>query len=344
MNENLKALFQEIADLTSDQRENFYTRRQVPAAARAELESLLVFDDGPDDPLSGLVESAAEEFLRLNAPVSENGMCGPYRLVRLLGNGGMGAVYLAERADGELEHRVAIKFLRIGADLPSFRSRFLRERQILATLNHPGIARLLDAGHSAGQPYLVMEHVDGVRIDEYTTELEIRAILALFLRVCEAVSYAHRNLIVHRDLKPSNILVDAAGQPKLLDFGIAKILDAPEETGTLDRLLTPEYGSPEQMRGEGHATTTDVYSLGAVLYRLLIGESPKASPSSAKRLPKDLEFILAKAMRKEPEERYASVEAFSEDIHAYLEHRPVRARARNAWYTCVCSDAGTGCP
>src|SRR5262249_19884036 len=145
--------------------------------------------------------------------------------VQLLGNGGMGAVYLAERADGELEQRVAIKFLRIGADLPSFRGRFLRERQILASLNHAGIARLLDAGHSAGQPYLVMEYVDGTRIDQYVSGLDTREIIRLFLQVCEAVSHAHRNLIIHRDLKPSNILVDAAGQPKLLDFGIAKIMD-----------------------------------------------------------------------------------------------------------------------
>jgi tetratricopeptide (TPR) repeat protein len=155
----------------------------------------------------------------------------------------------------------------------------------------------------------------------------------LFLGVCDAVSYAHRNLVIHRDLKPSNILIDAAGRPKLLDFGIAKILDAPEETGTLERLLTPEYASPEQARGETQSTTTDVYSLGAVLYRLLTGESPRtALGSTAHRLPKDLQWIVIKAMRSEPEERYPSVDALAEDVRAYLAHRPVRARSGNALY------------
>jgi serine/threonine protein kinase/tetratricopeptide (TPR) repeat protein len=322
MSENLKVLFQEVVELPAEQREIFYAQRHVSEATRAELESLLTFDETPIDALSEVVGSAAEEFLRFKAPVTQDGMCGPYRLVQLLGNGGMGAVYLAERADGEVEQQVAIKFLRAGSDLPSFRARFLKERQILASLNHAGIARLLDAGHSSGQPYLVMEYVDGIRIDQYVAGQETAEILELFLRVCDAVSYAHRNLIIHRDLKPSNVLVDAAGQPKLLDFGIAKILDAPEETRTLDRLLTPEYSSPEQLRGEAQATSTDIYSLGAVLSKLLTGQ----------RLPTDLQFILGKAKRKEPEERYATVDAFADDVRAYLEHRPVRARTRNAWY------------
>src|SRR5262245_47884260 len=187
-------------------------------------------------------------MLQSSAPFEEGARCGPYRLVRQLGSGGLGTVYLAERADGELEQLVAIKFLRAGEDLPSFRERFLRERQILASLNHPGIARLLDAGHENGHPYLVMEYVNGTRIDQFAAGLDTPRILELFLEVCEAVAYAHRNLIIHRDLKPSNILIDASGKPKLLDFGIAKILDAPEQTRTQDRLLTPEYASPEQRR------------------------------------------------------------------------------------------------
>jgi predicted Ser/Thr protein kinase/tetratricopeptide (TPR) repeat protein len=333
MSEDLKVLFHDVADLPAGEREAYYSNRHVPAAARAELESLFTFDESPGDSLSVLVGSAAEQFLRSSVPVSEDGRCGPYRLVQLLGNGGMGAVYLAERVDGEVEQQVAIKFVRAGASLPSFRERFLRERQILASLNHPGIARLLDAGHTGGQPYLVMEFVDGVRIDSFVSGLDTGEILAVFLRVCEAVSYAHRNLIIHRDLKPSNILIDAGGQPKLLDFGIAKIMDAPEETRTIDRLLTPEYASPEQVRGDAQATTTDVYSLGAVLYRLLTGESPHVPGLPAgQQLPQDLELIIRKAMRNEPEERYASVEAFSDDIRAYLEYRPVRARRGNAWY------------
>ena len=189
---------------------------------RDELESLFSFDSNSGDSITAMVRGAAEDLLLSSAPVDGERRCGAYRLIRLLGNGGMGAVYLAERADGEVEQQVAIKFLRAGQDLPSFRSRFLRERQILASLNHPGISRLLDAGNSAGHPYLVMELVEGIPIDRYAAGLGERDVIELFIQVCEAVSYAHRNLIIHRDLKPSNILVDGAGRPKLLDFGIAK--------------------------------------------------------------------------------------------------------------------------
>ena len=334
VNEDVRVLFRKLAGLPAAQREDHYVRLHVPESVRTELESLLSFDQPLGDSLGGVVGSAAEQFLLSNAPVAEGGRCGPYRLVRLLGHGGMGAVYLAERADGEIDQRVAIKFLRAGAHPPSFRERFLRERQILALLNHPGIARLLDAGHNEDRPYLVMEYVDGTRIDEYAAGLDPRAVLALILRVAEAVSYAHRNLIIHRDLKPSNILVDASGQPKLLDFGIARLLDAPEETRTLDRVLTPEYASPEQMRGAAQATTTDVYSLGAVLYRLLTGRSPHvpALLSRDSGISKDLASILSKAMREEPEERYVSVDLFMGDIQAYLDHRPVQARRGNALY------------
>jgi serine/threonine protein kinase len=270
----------------------------------------------------------------------------------------MGSVYLAERADGEVEQRVAIKLLRFWSEEPVFQGRFLQERQILATLNHPGIARLLDAGHTAeGQPYLAMDYIDGTPIDRYAEALDLHGKLSLFIEVCEAVSYAHRNLIVHRDLKPSNILVDGGGRPKLLDFGIAKILDAgPDQiraqTQTVERLLTPEYASPEQIRGLVQSTATDVYSLGAVLYKLLTGRSPHALPSETREqtiaavckkepapasslnpdLPRDLDFILGKALRKEPDERYPTVEGLAEDLRAFLEWRPVRARSGNAWY------------
>ena len=165
----------------------------------------------------------------------------------------MGAVFLAKRADGEVEQRVAIKFVRSAAEETTFRDRFLRERQILASLSHPGIARLLDAGHTAGgQPYLVMEYIDGTPIDVYAETLDLRGKLRLFLLVCDAISYAHRNLVIHRDLKPSNILVEAGGQPKLLDFGIARILDEQTDRNlTKELLLTPDYASPEQVRGGG---------------------------------------------------------------------------------------------
>jgi tetratricopeptide (TPR) repeat protein len=221
-------------------------------------------------------------------------------------------------------------------------------------LHHSGIVHLLDAGQTAdGQLYLVMQYVEGVPIDVHARPLDLREKLNLFLRVCDAVSYTHRNLVVHRDIKPSNILVDSTGDPKLLDFGIAKILDeVSDRTQTQNRWLTPDYASPEQIRGEPQTTAVDIYALGAVLYRLLTGRSPHKFPDESggaieaaicttepaaasslnPDLPKDLDFILIKALRKEPEERYISVDAFADDIRALLEFRPVRARSGNAWY------------
>ena len=352
MREEVISLFQELADLDPPAREVYYANRKVSPDLRNEVESLLRFDRSGES-LTNHIADAAGEILQTNGHVSNQtisnqSMWGPYRVIRPLGQGGMGAVYLAERTDGEVEQQVAIKVVRSGADLPAFHERFLRERRILASLNHPGIARLLDAGHTDGQPYLVMEFIDGVAIDTYCAHLDLRGILKLFLAVCEAVAYAHRNLIVHRDLKPSNILVDSADRPKLLDFGIAKILDASlvdsEDTRTVIRMLTPEYASPEQMRGEAHSTATDIYSLGAVLHKLLAGEAPKTSDSPSDKLaarllsamkpglPQDIGFVVRKALRVEPDERYSTVDAFAEDVRAFLENRPVRARAGNAWY------------
>ena len=347
-------MFREVDDLTAAERRRYFDRHQVPADVEAELESLLRFDS-PDTPMAEMIAGAAEAFLESLAELPAPGLrCGPYRLERVLGRGGVGEVFLAERADGQVEQRVAIKLLRQCVPRPSFRSRFLQERQILAGLQHPGIARLLDVGETAeGHPYLVLDYIDGAPIDVYSRKLDLPAKLRLFLEVCDAVAYAHRNLIIHRDIKPSNILVDAAGQPKLLDFGIAKILDAAtDQTRTQERLLTPDYASPEQVRGAAQTTATDVYSLGAVLYDLLTGQSPHAFPSSTPEaigtaictgeptpacrlnpeVPQDLEFILRKALRKEPEERYSSVEALADDIRAFLEWRPIRARSGNTWY------------
>ena len=343
MAQDLQSLFRDVADLPAGERERFYELHRVPSTLRSEVESLCRFDAG-DGKLTDWVAESAAEFLRADFGPAEGSACGPYELVRVLGKGGMGTVYLAERVDGEVDQRVAIKVVRSGADLPAFQERFLRERRILASLHHPGIARLLDAGHTAdGQPYLVMEFIDGVAIDAYCAGLDTRAVLNLFLAVCEAVSYAHRNLVIHRDLKPSNILVDSAGRARLLDFGIAEILDDSKEAHTLVRILTPEYASPEQMRGEAHSTATDIYSLGAVL-RAMLGGGPKTAETEANGtpvppsgpgnsdIPPDIGFVLRKALRAEPEERYATVDAFAEDIRAFLENRPVRARAGNAWY------------
>jgi serine/threonine protein kinase len=350
---SVRELFREVADVPPEERDRILAERRIPGGLRAEIESLLHYDSASRESLTRRVSGAAEEALRWSAgPVSRR--CGPYRLVRLLGSGGMGAVYLAERRDGEIEQKVAIKLLRADADRPVWRERFLRERQLLAYLNHSSIARLLDAGHTDdGRPYLVMEYVDGIPVDDYAAQLDTDAKLALFLRICEGVSHAHRHLIVHRDLKPSNILVDSSGQPKLLDFGIAKLLDVTAgETRTIERLLTPHYASPEQLRGDLQTTATDIYSLGAVLYKLLTGRAPRelCSPTAhshppvfdddsipppsriSPRLPSDADHILRKALRQEPDERYASVDAFAADIRALLESRPVQARSGDTWY------------
>ena len=294
-------------------------------------------------------------------------LIGRYRVLRMLGRGGMGAVYLAERADEQFKQQVAVKL--IGGVVPggALARRFRGERQILANLNHPNIARLLDGGAGDdGVPYLAMEYIDGTRIDHYCEQhtLGVRQRLHLFQQVCAAVQYAHQHLVVHRDIKPSNILVTAEGSPKLLDFGIAKLLDA-ERTGELDeltrlheRLWTPGYASPEQMRGERIGTVSDVYSLGVLLYHLLTGEQPyalagrnpeefmhlvatldpsrpsamvgKSSRTLARTLAGDLDNIVLRAMHREPQRRYPSAAALAEDVQRYLDDLPVQARP-DAW-------------
>jgi serine/threonine protein kinase len=326
MNEEIRKLFHLLADLTSPQREAYYLQHRVPAAVRAELESLLSFDRMAGNPLTGVVGSGAEELLHAGASVPPAGRCGPYRLVRRLGSGRTGPVYLAV---GECAQQVAIRFLRASADLRPLRQRLVRGHRSLASLHHPGIARLLETGQAGDCPYLVMEYVEGTRIDHYAAQLDLRGVLAVFLRVCEAVSYAHRNLVVHGDLKPSRILVTAAGDPKILDFGIPAILDECEAIPAATVPPSPGYASPERLRGDVHATTGDVYSLGAVLYRLLTGGQPGEPPMPAS---KDLRCVLAKAMRTDLEERYRSVDAFAQDLRAYLERRPVRARSGDTWY------------
>jgi len=275
-------------------------------------------------------------------------LVGVYTLVRPIGEGGMGTVWLAERRDGEIQQQVAVKFLGPG-QRPAWRERFLRERQLLASLSHASIVHVIDAGHTSdGRPYLVMEYVDGRPIDVYSATLPLADRLRLFLGVCDAVSHAHQRLIVHRDLKPTNILVDAAGRPKLLDFGIARLInDTDSLTLTAERLLTPQYASPEQLQGTPQTTATDIYSLGAVLYTLLTGRTPHEGDRRATRaadvdvvppsrrqpdLPVDVDYVIRKAMREEPNDRYGSVDAFAADVRALLESRPVAARAGDRWY------------
>jgi serine/threonine protein kinase/tetratricopeptide (TPR) repeat protein len=301
-----------------------------------------------------------DRFLESPAPVptfipaTPARFVGPYTLIARIGEGGMGTVWAAERHDGEIQRKVAIKFLTSAGRRPEWLQRFLRERQLLSSLNHPAIVQVIDAGHlSEGEPYLVMEYVDGRPIDEYATALPVSERLRLMIGVCDGVAHAHRHLIIHRDLKPSNILVDASGQPKLLDFGIAKLLDdTGDPTDALERVLTPRYASPEQFRGADQTTATDIYSLGAVLYKLTTGRAPKdpggssgSSPdadagsrsippasSINPDVPDDVDYILRKALRDEPDQRYPSVDAFAADIRAVLESRPVEARSGDRWY------------
>jgi serine/threonine-protein kinase len=292
---------------------------------------------------------------------------GPYRVVRLLGRGGMGTVYLAERADREYTREVAIKLLRHGPAGDTLLVHFRRERQILASLDHPNIARLLDGGTTDdGAPYFVMEHIRGEPIDDYcdARSLSVEERVRLFRDVVGAVSYAHQRLVVHRDIKPSNILVGADGVAKLLDFGIAKILDpddpGPAATATGLRMMTREYASPEQVRGEPVTTATDVYALGLLLYELLVGERPlvprgggpsaieravleEEAPRPSTRAPAerrrelrgDLDAVVAKALEKDPRRRYPSAEALLSDLERHhagltLSARPTGLASR-AW-------------
>jgi len=261
MNARIEELFHAVVDLSPEARTRYFAEHDVEQETRQEIEALLAFDSGASSFLMRDISLAASRALPQLEGKGQR--CGPYRLLELIGRGGMGAVYLAERADGEVSQRLAVKLLPPGAGDPR-RERFLQERQILATLTHPHIARMLDAGHlDDGQPFLAMEYVEGKPIDVFAAGLSARQKVALLLKVCEAVGYLHRNLIVHRDLKPSNILVTAEGEPKLLDFGIAKILDSTTDlTLTSMRMLTPDYASPEQVTGGRISTATDIYSLG----------------------------------------------------------------------------------
>ncbi len=293
---------------------------------------------------------------------------GPYQLDHLLGRGGMGAVYLAHRIDGQFQQQVAIKLIDLPLASDLFRERFRMERQILAELTHPYIARLLDGGVTEdGELYLVMEYVDGVSIGHFCqgNRLPLRDRLQLFIKVCAAVHHAHQNLVVHRDLKSDNILVLSDGTPKLLDFGTAKLLAPMSPAGAASEFtrlglqsFTPSFASPEQVLGEAITTASDTYSLGVLLFLLLaevlpyelkecstaemlrvICQDPPPKPSAvslgAERLDADLDAIILKALRKEPQARYRSVDEFASDIQAYLDGLPVRARRGNMRYRAV---------
>jgi serine/threonine protein kinase/lipopolysaccharide biosynthesis regulator YciM len=381
--QKIQSLFEEIADSAPAERAIHLARScGDDSELRKSVESLLVSDQRTEDPLADAIGEAAESLLVEHQDRLLGTRIGAYRIVSILGHGGMSTVYRGERDDSQYQQTVAIKVLHYATLHPRLRSRLHSERHILATLDHPAIARLIDSGDlEDGTPYLVMEHVDGEAIDAYCDNrtLFVRERLELFVQVCDAVQYAHRNLVVHRDIKAANIFVTGDGDPKLLDFGIAKLL-APESlshtlpvTRLQERILTPENAAPEQVLGRPITTATDIYSLGVLLYQLLTGRSPyrllsysqlqleraicmdePVRPSQmviAKlsgendsdrsrlsdrrglsplrlraRLSGDLDAIVAMAMRKEPDWRYPSVEAFALDINRHLMGRPVQAR------------------
>jgi len=354
----VEAIFFEALDCASDTREAFLaTACAGDEGLRAQVVRMLAADD-PADRFMAQTPWTTSARARVLPPDSGEGArpgdrVGRFRLVESIGRGGMGDVWLAERADETYEDRVAVKLIRRGLDTDDLLERFRHERQVLAKLRHPNIGTLLDGGATEeGRPYLVMEHVDGVPIDAYCRqgELPIDERIQLFLKVCGAVQHAHRNLVVHRDLKPSNVLVTPDGEPKLLDFGIAKVLDpggaAAGATMTQDRRFTPHYASPEQARGEPLTTATDVYSLGALLYELLTGAQPHdftgvppteyarviSETEPRRRLAGDLDRITMMALRKEPDRRYASVEQLAQDLRSYLGGFPVLAQPDSLKY------------
>lgn len=381
--QKIQSLFEEIVDSGPEERDaRLASYCQDDGDLRDSVEALLASDQRTEDPLINAIGAAAESLLEEHQDRLLGTRIGPYRVLSILGQGGMSTVYRAERDDSQYQQTVAIKVLHHATLHPRLRSRLHSERHILATLDHPSIARLIDSGDlDDGTPYLVMEHVDGESIDVYcdSRTLFVRERLEMFLQVCTAVQYAHRNLIVHRDIKAANIFVTGDGKAKLLDFGIAKLL-APESlsytlpvTRLQERILTPENAAPEQVLGRPITTATDIYSLGVLLYQLLTGRSPYRllsysqlqleraicmddpvrpsqmvvskqsgendadrsrisdrrglSPERLRtRLGGDLDAIVGIAMRKEPDRRYPSVEAFAADIQRHLRGRPVHAR------------------
>ncbi len=384
--QRIRDIFERAVELPAEARPAFLDDACAgDSLLRKEVDALLAADASACTDTGAVVAAAPELLEALVSGERERERdqwagqrLGPWRLLREIGRGGMGAVYLAQRADGEYQQQAAVKLMRPSWDSDLLLQRFRAERQILASLNHPNIARLLDGGVAAdGKPYLVLEYVVGSNIDSYCDQeqLSLPQRLQLFLAVCDAVAHAHRSLIVHRDLKPSNILVNSEGLVKLLDFGIAKLIEADgNQTASSMRVFTPEYAAPEQLRGAAVTTGVDVYALGLLLYQLLTGRRPYGSTDStpaayeqailtqeplrpsraaalvdadysrlaqarkldparlSAHLRGDLDAIVLRALRKEPAQRYASVEALAADVRAYLSRQPVAARRGNRRY------------
>ncbi len=355
----LRDLFTAATDLAEGDRPAWLLEHVPDRAVRAALEQLLAADgfeggylDIPAD--EHAARMAAEEPLRPDGLVGQR--IGAFRLVRLLGQGGMAAVFLGEREGGDFVQRVAVKLLQRGLYSEIEQRLFRRERQLLAGLEHPNIARLIDGGiTAAGIPYLVIEYVDGEPITRHAADrlLDVRQRLELFLIVCRAVEAAHRALIVHRDIKPSNILVSSDGMVKLLDFGIAKLLEEDSQSPTVG-VFTPEYAAPEQLASAAVTTATDVYALGVLLHELLLGQRPQGNPTrrpsslaganggEKAMVPKpallqhalrgDIDTIVLKCLAVEAERRYTSAGALADDIQRHLDGKPVEAHPPSAWY------------
>lgn len=406
----IKAILNDALALQTSERQGFLDEQKLEPSIRSEVESLLAFETEAEDAMKLTAVEFAKDFLvNGDAPNPLIGtQIGNYRILREIGYGGMGVVYLAERADGKFEQKVALKLLKRELNTAALRRRFENEREILASLEHANIARLLDAGTTDDHvPFIAMEYVEGLPIDEYCEqqELDLGKRLDLFRKVCSTVNFAHRNLIVHRDLKPSNILVNDEGVPKLLDFGISKVLSETNDlldaaTVTNLGVMTPSYASPEQLQSKSVTTASDIYSLGVILYELLSGHRPfegqeaelkaifkavlendprppselvdtiskdfhsrvnakteihsEAGSGSALRrntdaeglrftaantlkirsnsLKGDLDNIVLKALRKEPDRRYLSAENLAEDIHRHQRGLPVTARPNTYSY------------
>ena len=357
------ALFDQAMDLDAKQRERWLGSLAGPDARVLLLlrELLAHHDQIEQGGLRAQLLTRTEADDSAQDTLAPGSQVGPYSLLERLGTGGMGTVWLAERVDKLLDRKVALKLPHTGWAMPDFAARLRHERQLLASLEHPRIARLYDAGIGAdGRPWLALEVVRGEPINAYCNQnnLTIRDRLKLVLQVAQAVAYAHSRLIVHRDLKPSNILVDTRGDIHLLDFGIGKLLDPaqPDEGATRfgSRAFTPDYGSPEQLRGDPVTTATDVYSLGVVLYELLTGQRPhrrtaeisiehavatleppppsQVTAAGVPRLSADLDAIVLETLEKNPVRRYPTVAAFADDIERYLRGEPVHARRGAGWY------------
>ena len=357
----VQRLFADASELPPEERAAFLERECTDPAILREVRSLLEYSQGELHTAAASIAAVASVAAREADPDQRliGARLGPYKVEAIVGHGGMGAVYRACRDDGEFHQQVALKLVRAASQTTGTLQRFKQERQILASLAHPNIARLLDGGSTPdGVPYLVMEFIEGDPITAWCERqsLSIEQRLRLFLSVCEGVEFAHRNLVVHRDLKPGNILVTADGVPKLLDFGIAKMLgpeaDAEAATTVGMQVMTPEYAAPEQVRGDPVSKLVDVYALGLVLYELLTGQKaqniPSHTPGTVARvvcqtepvapaarnaeLAGDLDNIIRMAIRKEPERRYGSAADLARDIQLHLDGRPVAARPDSAAY------------